>query len=111
MHHGAVRHNCHVAACPGDPGFARRHGFRRKFFRLQMVVQKLVLAKNNRVIDGDCFEQHAVGVFHCGGGHDHQAGIMRVNGLEALAVIRAAAGRAATRQPNGDGARNVGSPI
>ena len=75
-----------------------------------MVVQELVFAENHRVINGDGFEQHAVGVFDRGGGEDDQAGIMRVNRLHHLAVKGPAAGGAAAGQAHGDGAGNIRAP-
>ena len=70
-----------------------------------------MLTKNYRVIDRNGFEQHAVGVFDRSRCHHHQTGIVRVDGLHALAVKGAAARSAARGQPNGNRARHLCSPI
>ena len=75
-----------------------------------MVVKKFVLAKNHRIVNRHRFEQHAVSIFNGRRRHHHQAGIMRVNRLQTLAVKRPAAGRAAEGQPHGDRARHVRAP-
>ena len=76
-----------------------------------MVIKKLVLAENHRVIDYHRFEQHAVSVFDCRGRHHHQSGIVRVNGFERLAVKWSAARRSSSRQPHDDGAGDIRAPI
>ena len=63
-----------------------------------MVIEKFVLAENHRVINRHRLEQHAVGILDRCGRHHDQAGIMRVNRFQGLAVKRPAAGRAAARQ-------------
>src|SRR5665647_35839 len=75
-----------------------------------MAVKKFVLAKNHRVINRHGFDQHAVSVLDRRGRQHDEAGIMRVNRLNALAVERPAAGRAAERQAHGDGTGNIRAP-
>ena len=108
--HGAVGHDGHVAADAGDARFARGQRLGRQLLRLEMVIEKLVLAENHRVIDGDRVEQHAVGILDRGGRHHHQAGVMRVNRLKTLTVERSAARRAAERETDDNGTRHLRAP-
>ena len=95
----------------GDAGFADGHGFGWKGGRLEMVIKPLVLAKDDRVVNGHRLQQHAVSVLDGRRRHDDQARIMRVERLHALAVKRPRPGRAARRQPNGDRAGHLRAPI
>ena len=80
------------ASCRVRPRQARpahRHRLGGQSLGLEMIIEILVLAKNNRVVKRNRLEQHAVGVFHRGGREHHQARIMRVEALQALAMERA----------------------
>jgi hypothetical protein len=111
VEHGAVGHDGGIASGAGDAGFAGRLRYVGESFGFEMVIEKLVLAENNRVVDGDRFEHHAVGVFHGGGGHDDESGVVRVDRFHALAVEGAGAERSAAGQAHDDGARDVGAVV
>ena len=107
MHHRAVGHDREIAPRPDDARFADRQTLRRQRVGLEMVIEILVLAVDDRVIDRDRFEQHRVGILDRRRRHDDQPGIMRVKPFHALAVERSAAFRAAGRQADRDRDRDI----
>ena len=108
--HRAVGDDRHVTTDAGNARLAGGQRFGREFFRLEMVIEELVLAENHGVIDGDGVEQHAVGVLDRRGRHHHETWVMRVNRLDALAVKRSAARRAAEGEADDEGTRHLGAP-
>ena len=111
MQHGAVGHDSGIASGAGDARFARGLRDIGKFVRLEMVIEELVLAENDGVVDGHRLEHHAVGVLHRGGCHDNKTRVVGINRLHALAVKGAGAERAAAGQSNDYGAGNVGAVV
>jgi hypothetical protein len=77
-----------IVAYTRNPRFANGQRFARQFFRLQMAVKKLVLAKNHRVVERDSFQQHRISVLDRRGRKHDEAGIMRINRLDTLTVKR-----------------------
>ena len=75
-----------------------------------MVIEILVLAEDDRVINFHSFEQHRVGVLDCSGSHHHDAGIMRVESLHALRMKRPGARSATAGKSHNDGARHARPP-
>ena len=73
MHHRAVGDDGGVAARPGDARLADGQRLGRAALGLEMVVEILVLAEDDRVVDGDGFEEHGVGVLDRRGRHDDEA--------------------------------------
>ena len=110
VNHGAVGHHGQVAAFAGDAGLADRQRLARQFLGLEMVIEKLVLAENHRVVNRHRLEQHAVSVLHRRRRQHDEPGIMRVNRLDGLAVKGPAALGAAERQAHRDGARDIRAP-
>ena len=78
VHHRAVGHQGQVASGAGDARFAHRHRLGRQLLGLEMVIEVLVLAKDDRVINRHRLQQHAVGILDRGGRQHNQARIMRV---------------------------------
>lgn len=110
VHHGRVGDDGGVPTRAGDARFADGQRGVGKAVGFEVIVEELVLAEDDGVIEVDGGEEHVIGVLDGGGGEDDQAGVVGVDAFHALAVERTGAGGAATGQADDDGAGNVGAP-
>ena len=111
MHHGAVGDDGGVTTRARYACFADRQVTFAYLIGFEMVIEELVLAIDDGVVERDTIEQHPVGVFYGGGCNDDEAGIMRVDGLHRLAVKRTAARRATGGHADGDWAWHIRAPV
>ncbi len=110
VEHGAAGDDGGVAAAAGDSGFADGESFCGQGVGLEVIVEELVFAEDDGVVEGDGVEEHGVGVADGGGGEDDEAGVVGVEAFHALAVERAAAAGAAAGEADDERAGDAGAP-